>query len=110
VAISLHVPPDRINTIADGAAALRYGTRTDAQEQADDPQVWRELADLVAAGKPIVPIRAEYAREDVQQAYQVLAARHTRGKIMLRLGPDRLDEHEARLPGLLVDRCQQPPE
>jgi NADPH:quinone reductase-like Zn-dependent oxidoreductase len=98
VAISLRVPPERINTLADGAAARRYGTRTDAQEQADDPQVWRELADLVAAGKLIVPIQAEFALEEVQQAYRVLAARHTRGKIMLRLGPDRLDEHEVRLP------------
>src|SRR5207244_1782965 len=88
VAIQLGVAPDRINTIADGAAAARYGVHTDAQTQADSPQVWEELAELVVAGKLTIPIQAVYPLERVRDAYGELAARHTRGKIVLRLAPD----------------------
>lgn len=88
LAIQLGVAPDRINTIIDGAAAERHGTHADAQTQADSPQVWEELAELVVAGKLIIPIHAVYPLDRVRDAYDELAARHTRGKIVLRLAPD----------------------
>jgi len=88
LAIQLGVNPDRINTIIDGAAAARYGIHADAQAQADSPQVWEELAELVVAGKLTIPIQAVYPLERVRDAYDELAARHTRGKIVLRLAPD----------------------
>jgi NADPH:quinone reductase-like Zn-dependent oxidoreductase len=87
LAIELGVAPDRINTIIDGAAAARYGTHSDAQTQADSPLVWEELAQLVAAGELTIPIQAVYPLEQVRDAYDELAARHTRGKIVLRLAP-----------------------
>lgn len=87
LAIQLGVAPDRINTIIDGAAAERYGTHADAQTQADSPDVWEELAELVVAGKLTIPIHAVYPLEQVRAAYDELAARHTRGKIVLRLVP-----------------------
>jgi NADPH:quinone reductase-like Zn-dependent oxidoreductase len=62
----------------------RYGG-SDAQEQADSPPVWEELAQLVTAGKLTIPIQAVYPLEQVRDAYDELAARHTRGKIVLRL-------------------------
>ncbi|HEV7686879.1 MAG TPA: zinc-binding dehydrogenase, partial [Acidimicrobiia bacterium] len=80
--------PDRINTIIDGAAASRYGAHADAQAQADSPPVWEELAELVAGGKLTIPIQAVYPLEQVRDAYDELAARHTRGKIVLRVAPD----------------------
>ena len=88
LAVQLGVAPDRINTIIDGDAAARYGAHTDAQAQADSPAVWQELADLVVAGKLTIPIQAVYPLERVRDAYDELAARHTRGKIVLRLAPD----------------------
>jgi len=88
LAIKLGVAPDRINTIIDGAAASRYGAHSDAQEQADSPPVWEELAQLVAAGELTIPIQSVYPLERVRDAYDELAARHTRGKIVLRVNPD----------------------
>ena len=88
LAIKLGVAPDRINTIIDGAAASRFGAHSDAQEQADSPPVWEELAQLVAAGELTIPIQSVYPLERVRDAYDELAARHTRGKIVLRLAPD----------------------
>ena len=88
LAIELGVPADRINTIIDFDAAARYGTHADAQAQADSPDVWQELAELVAAGDLTIPIHAVYPLERVRDAYDQLAARHTRGKIVLRLAPN----------------------
>ena len=83
VALALGVPPHRINTTADGRAVRRYGVRHDAQEQADTPGVWSELAELVAAGRVVVPVSATYPLEAVQDAYRDLATRHVRGKRIL---------------------------
>lgn len=85
LAVQLGVAPDRITTIIDGDAAARYGAHTDAQEQANSPAVWQELADLVVAGKLTIPIQAVYPLERVRDAYDQLATRHTQGKIVLRL-------------------------
>lgn len=89
VAIELGVSPARINTIADGEAARLYGTRTDAQEQADTPEVWEQLAALASGGQLVIPIQSVYPLERVRDAYDELAARHTRGKIVLRVGTER---------------------
>ena len=88
VAIQLGVAPDRVNTIIDIAAAARYGVRSDAQAQADSTSVWEELAELVEAGRLNVPIQSVYPLERVRDAYDELAERHTRGKIVLRVAPD----------------------
>ena len=69
------------------ARAARHGTHADAQAQAHAPAVWQELADLGAAGQLTIPIQAVYPLERVRDAYNELATRHTRGKIVLRLAP-----------------------
>ncbi|MGW2449249.1 NADP-dependent oxidoreductase [Streptomyces sp. NPDC001675] len=89
VAIALGVHPKRINTIADGRAVARYGVRSEAQEGAFSPQVVAELAALVADGSLTVPISAVYPLEQVQEAYRQVQRRHTRGKIVLSLVPER---------------------
>ena len=48
LAISLGVEPHRINTLIDQDAVQRFGVHSEAQEQADTPAIWAELADLVA--------------------------------------------------------------
>ena len=85
VALALGVPAHRINTLADGRAVQRYGVRHEAQEQADTPQVWSELAQLIAQGRLRIPIAATYPMEQVQQAYRALPARHVRGKRILHI-------------------------
>jgi NADPH:quinone reductase-like Zn-dependent oxidoreductase len=89
VAIDLGVTPKKINTVADFDAPGKYGVHLEAQAQANTPQIWEELAGLVAEGKLIVPIHAEYALDDVRKAYEELAEGHTRGKIVLRLTDPR---------------------
>ncbi len=87
IAIELGVPPQRVNTLADGRAVARYGVRSRAQEDVFTPQLVVELAELVAKGRLTVPISAVYPLEQVQEAYRQVQQRHTRGKIVLSLVP-----------------------
>ncbi|WP_203755062.1 NADP-dependent oxidoreductase [Actinoplanes cyaneus] len=95
VAIALGVHPYRINTIADGNGIRRYGVHSAAQEQADTPEVWQELARLVAAGRIVIPIARAYPLDQVEDAYRDLATRHVRGKRVLHVMPP---ERRAALP------------
>lgn len=85
LAIKLGVPPHRINTIADGSGVQRYGVRSDAQEEADSPEIWSELAELAAAGRIEIPINQVYPLERVADAYRAVATRHGFGKRVLRV-------------------------
>ncbi|MEU0468593.1 NADP-dependent oxidoreductase [Amycolatopsis sp. NPDC006131] len=86
-AIELGVRPARINTIADGRAVQRYGVHSAAQEQADEPEIWAELAALAAGGELTIPVAAIYPMERVREAYQDLGTRHVRGKRVLAIKP-----------------------
>jgi NADPH:quinone reductase-like Zn-dependent oxidoreductase len=83
LAIRLGVRPERINTIADFAAAKEYGVKTEGAASAKNPAVLAELAGLVASGKLEVPIAATYRLADVRAAFEELAKGHIRGKIVL---------------------------
>jgi NADPH:quinone reductase-like Zn-dependent oxidoreductase len=89
LAVNLGVKPDRINTLIDQQAVQRFGVHSDAQEQADTPAIWAELADLVARGDVTVPIAAVYdfTTEQVRQAYRDVGTRHVSGKRVLRILP-----------------------
>ncbi|MEU8379537.1 zinc-binding dehydrogenase, partial [Streptosporangium sp. NPDC048865] len=88
LAIALGVSPQRVNTIADHAAATRYGVHTKGNGDAMSPDIWAELEDLVASGRLVVPIEAEYPLEDISRAYVDVASRHGFGKRVVRLRPD----------------------
>ncbi|WP_062991212.1 NADP-dependent oxidoreductase [Nocardia anaemiae] len=83
LAIELGISVERIDTIINFAAAERYGVKTDGNAAAGTIDVLAELADLAAAGTIEVPIAAVYPLDKVQEAYQELEQRHTRGKIVL---------------------------
>jgi NADPH:quinone reductase-like Zn-dependent oxidoreductase len=87
IAIELGVSPARINTIADGPAVQRYGVRSDAQEQADDPAIWARLSAFAAAGDLTIPIVRIYPLDHVREAYRDLATRHVSGKWVLAVKP-----------------------
>jgi NADPH:quinone reductase-like Zn-dependent oxidoreductase len=84
MAIGLGVPPDRIDTIIDRAAAQKYGTKVEGSAAAATPEVLSELAGLIAAGRLEIPIAKTYPLTEVRAAYRDLEERHTLGKIVLR--------------------------
>jgi NADPH:quinone reductase-like Zn-dependent oxidoreductase len=95
LAVSLGVEPDRINTLIDQEAVQRFGVHSEAQEQADTPAIWAELAALVARGDITVPIAAVYdfTTEQVRQAYRDVGTRHVSGKRVLRVIPAHRQAH-----------------
>ncbi|AJF63282.1 NADP-dependent oxidoreductase [Streptomyces vietnamensis] len=85
LALALGVATDRIDTIADFAAAAKYGVKTDGGTAAGPgAKVLAELAGLIADGHVEVPIANVYPLEQVRDAYTELERRHTHGKIVLR--------------------------
>ena len=81
----LGVSPARIDTIIDFRAAQEMGAKAEGSAAASSARVLAELAGMIAAGELRIPIARTYPLEQVREAYAVLAERHTRGKIVLRL-------------------------
>ncbi|WP_135458092.1 NADP-dependent oxidoreductase [Mycobacterium sp. DL99] len=81
----LDIPADRIDTIADFAAAAQYGVMTAGGNEAATAAVLAELAGLIARGELDVPIAGVFALEDVRDAFLEVERRHTRGKLVLRV-------------------------
>src|ERR1700749_4989613 len=85
LALALGVAASRIDTIADFAAAAKYGVKTDGGTAAGPgAKVLAELAGLIADGHLEVAIANVYPLAQVREAYAELERRHTRGKIVLR--------------------------
>src|ERR1700722_19275274 len=85
LALALGVAADRIDTIADFAAAEKFGVKTDGGTAAGPgAKVLAELAGLIADGQLELPIANVYPLAQVREAYTELERRHTRGKIVLR--------------------------
>jgi NADPH:quinone reductase-like Zn-dependent oxidoreductase len=83
LALQLGVPVDRIDTIADFAAAKKYHVKTDGNAAGASAAVLGELAGLIDAGELEIPIARVYPLADVREAYRELEERHTHGKIIL---------------------------
>ena len=83
MAVKLGVPPNRIDTIIDWAAAEKYHVKADGSQTAANAEVLGQLAALIAAGRLEIPIAKVYPLSKVREAYQELEQRHTRGKIVL---------------------------
>ncbi len=85
LALALGVPAERIDTIADFAAAAKYGVKTDGGSAAGPgAKVLAELAGQIADGQLEVPIANVYPLAQVREAYTELERRHTHGKIVLK--------------------------
>jgi NADPH:quinone reductase-like Zn-dependent oxidoreductase len=84
IGLALGVAADRIDTIADFAAAAKHGVKTDGGTAAGPgARVLAELAGLIADGHLEVPIANVYPLAQVREAYTELERRHTHGKIVL---------------------------
>jgi NADPH:quinone reductase-like Zn-dependent oxidoreductase len=83
LALDLGVPAQRIDTVADYAAAEEYGVLTDGNAVGASAATLAELAGLVEKGELEIPIARVYPLTEVRAAYRELEQRHTRGKIVL---------------------------
>jgi len=83
LALKLGIPPNRIDTIIDFAAAARYAVKTEGNHEAATADVLAHLAGLLASGRLEIPIAKVYPLAEVREAYRELEQRHTRGKIVL---------------------------
>ena len=83
LALELDIAPERIETIISFARAAQIGAQSKGSADASNRGVLAALADLIAAGELEVPIAATYPLDEVRDAFEVLEARHTRGKIVL---------------------------
>ena len=83
MALALDVQPSRIDTIADFAAATKYGVKTAGNAAGGNAAVLDYVTQLVAAGRLEVPIFRTYPLEQVREAYRELAKGHLLGKIVL---------------------------
>jgi NADPH:quinone reductase-like Zn-dependent oxidoreductase len=84
LALELGVRPERIDTIADFAAAQKYGVKAEGNAAGASADVLAELAGLVEKGQLEIPIAAVYPLTEVQAAYRELEQGHTHGKIVLK--------------------------
>lgn len=78
----LGVPPHRIGSLADFAAAKK-GAQMVSHSAAATTEVLADLAEAIASGKLEVPIAATYPLDAVRDAYSDLERRRTHGKIVL---------------------------
>jgi NADPH:quinone reductase-like Zn-dependent oxidoreductase len=84
LARELSIRPERINTIADFAAAQRHpGVHTQGTSALASAAILGELADLVAGGDLEIPIAGTFPLDQVREAFTELGERHTHGKIVL---------------------------
>jgi NADPH:quinone reductase-like Zn-dependent oxidoreductase len=79
----LGIGPDRIDTIVFQEDTVRLGVKTDGNMAGASAEVLAELAGLIAAGELELPVAATFPLDQVRDAYTLLAAGHTRGKIVL---------------------------
>ncbi len=83
LALELGVRPERIDTIADFAAARQHSVKTDGNAEGASADVLAELAAMISDGTLEIPIARVYPLSEVRDAYRELERRHTRGKIVL---------------------------
>ena len=84
LALKLGVRPERIETIADFAAAQQHGTQMAGSMSPDNPaQVLADLAALIDRGELEIPIAGVYPLDQVRDAFREVERGHTHGKIVL---------------------------
>jgi NADPH:quinone reductase-like Zn-dependent oxidoreductase len=84
LALELGVRPERIETIADFAAAQQHGTQMAGSMSPDDPAgALAGLAALIDRGELEIPIAGVYPLEQVRDAFREVEHGHTHGKIVL---------------------------
>jgi NADPH:quinone reductase-like Zn-dependent oxidoreductase len=82
IALSLGVPPRRVNTLDYGAAA-ELGTRSQGSAEGTSQAVLSRLAELAATGRIEIPVSRTYPLSQVRAAFTHLEHHHPLGKVVL---------------------------
>ncbi|UQN08697.1 NADP-dependent oxidoreductase [Deinococcus sp. QL22] len=69
LAVDLGISPQRINTVADFAAAQKLGVKAEASAQASSSPTVSEIAEMVASGEVVIPVPASSPLAPVCEAY-----------------------------------------
>jgi len=85
LALALGVARERIDTIIDFAGAQKYGVKAEGSAEAASRETLAYIANLIAWGAMVMPLTAIYPFAALRDAYNELARRKTRGKIVLAL-------------------------
>ncbi|HEX4443915.1 MAG TPA: NADP-dependent oxidoreductase [Galbitalea sp.] len=85
--LTLGVPPERINSVADRAAAERLGALSVGRGTTPTSAV-AEIAAAIATGALRMYLDEIFPLERARDAYERLASGHVRGKLALSLEPD----------------------
>ena len=83
LAIELDVAPQRINTIIDYEAVARLGVHAQGTHAIASSTLLAEVTGLVADGSVEIPVARTFPLDQVRDAYNELAERHSHGKIVL---------------------------
>jgi NADPH:quinone reductase-like Zn-dependent oxidoreductase len=83
LAIELGVAPQRINTIIDYEAVARLGVHAQGTHAIASSTLLAEVTGLVADGSVEIPVARTFPLDQVRDAYNELAERHSHGKIVL---------------------------
>jgi NADPH:quinone reductase-like Zn-dependent oxidoreductase len=83
MALDLGIAKERINTIADFAAARQYGVKSEGGQAGRSAEVLAELAGMIASGELEVPISATFPLNKIREAFKLVEQGHTLGKIVL---------------------------
>jgi NADPH:quinone reductase-like Zn-dependent oxidoreductase len=83
LALALGVAPERIDTIADFAAAAAYGVKTDGSGAAANAGVLAELLELLADDRLELPIGRTFPLSEVREAFRYLETKRGHGKVVL---------------------------
>ncbi|MGZ0200248.1 NADP-dependent oxidoreductase [Streptomyces sp. RM1] len=97
IALSLGVPPRKVNTLDYGLAAT-LGARAQGSAEGTSLAVLTELAELTAAGRIEVPISRTYPLGEVRAAFTHLEHDHPLGKVVLlpNADPDSTESNDAQ--------------
>lgn len=82
IALEIGVPADKICTIVDHKATAELGLSNPGR-YARSAATLESIADKVAAGDIVLPIERTFALREYREAFELLEARHLRGKIVL---------------------------
>jgi NADPH:quinone reductase-like Zn-dependent oxidoreductase len=89
LAISLGVKPERVDSIIDFDAGQRLGIQNEGMYQLEDIRgTVIEFAELVAAGRVLLPVKARFPLERVQDAYRAISSAPGIGKVVLDIRSD----------------------
>jgi len=83
VALEIGVPAEKICTIVDHGATAELGLANPGRYERSAAKL-AVIAEKIAAGDLVLPVERSFALSEYRTAFELLQARHVRGKVVLR--------------------------